>query len=176
MNCPNCRKELIEKKYKGVMLHRCQSCDGFWFESGEFEEAMENEDQFLKWSDLDLWKEDAHHALKARAEACPSCSENLYEVEYKGHSIHPWICVSCRGVWMRKNEIKKIIKYLEDQLDSQTLKDFLKHLGKEAADVLTHENIGDQFKDLKMVLKLINYRLFSKFPILDKFARNLPKP
>lgn len=176
MNCPNCRTELEEKKYKGVLLHRCRHCDGFWFETGEFEEAMEKEDQFLKWADLDLWKEDENHSLKRRIESCPSCSEYLYEVQYKGHAIHPWVCVECRGVWLRKAEIKKIVNYLEKSLDSQTLKDFLKHLGKEAVDVLSHEKIGDQLKDLKMVLKLINYRLVSKFPILDRISRNLPKP
>jgi len=176
MNCPNCRKELVEKNYKGVMLHRCHECDGFWFENGEFEEAMEHEDQFLKWSDMDLWKEDASHALKQRIESCPSCTEYLFEVHYKGHVIHPWVCMECHGVWMRKKEIKKVVKYLEDQLDSQTLKDFLKHLGKEAVGVLSHEKMGEQLKDLRMVLKLINYRLFTKFPFLDRLSRNLPKP
>jgi len=176
MNCPICKNELEEKKHKGVMLHRCHMCNGFWFESGEFEEAMEQEDRFLKWADLDIWKENENHTLLRRSETCPSCSEFLCEVNYKGHPIHPWVCLECNGVWMRKTEIDKIIKYLEDELDSQTLNDYFKHLGKEAVEVLSHEKLGEQLKDLGMVLKLINYRLFSKFPLLDRISRNLPKP
>ncbi len=172
MNCPNCKKELSEKEVQGVMLHRCSTCNGFWFEQGEFAAVMEHEDQFLKWSDLDLWKQNKNHSLETRAELCPSCSQYLYEVKYKGHDIHPWVCLSCKGVWIRKTELQKIKDYLEEELDSQTLTDFIKHLGE----VLSEKEMTKQFKDLKMVLKLINYRLFSKFSILDKLSRNVPKP
>lgn len=172
MNCPICREELTENNYKSVMVHRCRQCDGFWFEQGEFQEVMEREDQFLKWSDLDLWEQTEDHSLSSRSEACPACSEFLYEVKYKGHDIHPWVCVECNGAWIRKSELNKIVHYLENQLDSQTLTDFIKHLGE----VLSEKDIAEQLKDFRMVLKLINYRLFTKFPILEKLSRNVPKP
>lgn len=172
MNCPVCRKELIEENYKGVMLHRCGGCDGFWFEKGEFEEVVEKEDEFLKWSDLELWKQNESHSLGARSESCPNCSDTLYEVKYKGHDIHPWVCLQCKGAWIRKEEMEKIIEYLEESLDSQTLTDFFKHLGE----VFSETDTKEQFKDFKMVLKLINYRLFTKFPFLDRLSRNIPKP
>lgn len=172
MNCPVCRKDLEEKKYNDVMLHLCSTCEGFWFEQGEFEEVMEHEDQFLKWSDLDLWEQNENHSLETRVEACPSCAQHLYEVKYQGHQIHPWVCLGCKAAWIRKSELAKLKEYLEDQLDSQTLSDFIKHLGE----VFSEKNTSEQLKDFKLVLKLINYRLFTKFPILDKLSRTMPKP
>ncbi len=172
MNCPTCHQELLENNYKGVMLHRCRQCESFWFEQGEFEEVMEREDQFLKWSDLDLWKQNESHSLSARSETCPACAQLLYEVKYEGHPIHPWACLSCKGAWIRKSELDKIVAYLEDHLDSQTLTDFIKHLGE----AITEKDTKEQLKDLGMVLKLINYRFFTKFPLLDKLSQNIPKP
>lgn len=176
MNCPNCHLELKVTDHKGITIHRCTACEGFWFEGDEFKEAMEKEDQFLRWANFNLWKNALDHSLKNRAESCPDCLQELFEVRYKGSDIRPWVCVACHGVWVEKDELKKIINYLEEELDSQTVKDFIKQLGKEAVEILSHEKLSEQFRDLKTVLKLIGYRLFSRFQFLDKLSRTLPKP
>jgi hypothetical protein len=37
MRCPKCGMELIEIKYKGILVDKCSECEGIWLDTGELE-------------------------------------------------------------------------------------------------------------------------------------------
>lgn len=37
MRCPKCGMELIEIKYKGILVDKCSECEGIWLDAGELE-------------------------------------------------------------------------------------------------------------------------------------------
>ncbi|MCG2690702.1 zf-TFIIB domain-containing protein [Candidatus Parcubacteria bacterium] len=37
MRCPKCGMELIEIKYKNILVDKCSECDGIWLDAGEIE-------------------------------------------------------------------------------------------------------------------------------------------
>lgn len=44
MKCPKCGMDLIEIEYGSVILDRCVSCSGTWFDSGELERLLTDKD------------------------------------------------------------------------------------------------------------------------------------
>ena len=40
MHCPKCGMQLREIEYHGIKVDRCFSCEGTWFDAGEFEAAL----------------------------------------------------------------------------------------------------------------------------------------
>ena len=47
MHCPKCGSDLVEIKYKNVMIDKCPECEGIWFDCGELEQVVTDEDSFL---------------------------------------------------------------------------------------------------------------------------------
>jgi len=37
MRCPKCGMDLIEIKYKEILIDKCSDCDGIWLDAGELE-------------------------------------------------------------------------------------------------------------------------------------------
>jgi len=47
MHCPKCGSDLVEIKYKNVMIDKCPECKGVWLDCGELEQVVTTEDSFL---------------------------------------------------------------------------------------------------------------------------------
>lgn len=175
MLCPHCNADLKVVVKKGVFVNECGGCGGQWLLKEKFAALRQKEDEFIKWLDLPLWKEDKHHKLSLSSRACPECSSNLYAVDYHGHDITLDICTKCAGVWLDKGELEKIIAYMEDQVTEETLDEFLKDLGHEAARFMKDDkDLISEVKDMSMIMKLLEYRIFSKFPLLSQLASRVP--
>jgi uncharacterized protein len=43
MKCPKCGMDLTKIEMKGIQLDRCVSCGGTWFDAGEMEQMMGEE-------------------------------------------------------------------------------------------------------------------------------------
>ena len=65
MNCPRCRLALRRQDYEGVETDVCDSCWGFWLDTGEFEDILERRD--LSFSD-----EEREAILNLRSASKPS--------------------------------------------------------------------------------------------------------
>lgn len=48
MHCPKCGSDLVEIEYKNVMIDKCPECEGIWFDCGELEQVVTEQDNFLK--------------------------------------------------------------------------------------------------------------------------------
>ena len=47
MHCPKCGSDLVEIKYKNVLLDKCPDCDGVWLDCGELDQVVTGQDSFL---------------------------------------------------------------------------------------------------------------------------------
>lgn len=175
MKCPHCPAELKSIERKGIYIDECGSCGGMWLLQGKFDSLREREDRFIRWLDLPLWKEEKQHKLTASSRACPSCARTMFTLDYHGHDVTLDICTSCKGVWLDKGEMDKMIRYMKDQVTDETIEDFLKDIGHEAALLLkAQKDIATEMRDVSAIMKLLEYRIFSKFPLLSQLASRIP--
>lgn len=176
MICPNCKKETLEKiKFHKVQIDRCTQCHGIWFDKGELRKSKDEKDQYLKWLDVDLWREGKNFQISSSEKICPSCEKTLYEVRYGESNIKVDICNSCKGVWLDKGEFEKIIAYLKNVVGTETLTKYLKHTFEEAKEIFTgQEKLSSEIEDFLLVIKLLEYRLLSQYPIIGDIIINLP--
>jgi uncharacterized protein len=47
MKCPKCGMDLHTFEFRGIKLDRCVSCNGTWFDAGEMEELLGQEQGIL---------------------------------------------------------------------------------------------------------------------------------
>jgi Zn-finger nucleic acid-binding protein len=175
MVCPDCGKELKQNIVGGVTSFKCPGCDSIWLLEKAFRELSEAEDRFIRWLEPDLWRDLEKHELGRGRRACPGCDNKLHEVKYAGSDIVVDICPYCRGVWLHGDELQKIVSYLERLVDESTIADYLRELGHEAADIVKHkQKFSEEMRDLGILMKLLEYRIVSKFPALSRISAKLP--
>ncbi len=103
MNCPECNTvKLSEKSYRSgrLILDRCESCKGIWFDSGELEQVLRKHAE----KSFDFPK----LAYENKSRPCPKCNQALFEFCYPGTTVFIDMCKSCRGIWLDDNEWKEI--------------------------------------------------------------------
>ena len=138
MICPNCKKETLEKiRFHKSEVDICSQCHGIWFERDELRKSKDEKDQYLKWLDIDLWREDKKFQVSSFGKICPLCKKAFYEVRYGESNIKVDICNSCMSVWLDGGEFKKIIAYLKNIVDNKTLAKYFKHTFEEAKEIFT---------------------------------------
>jgi uncharacterized protein with PIN domain len=51
MRCPRCTGTLVEVKFEGVLIDRCDNCSGVWLDPGEFAELVQKDTSgwFSRW-------------------------------------------------------------------------------------------------------------------------------
>ncbi len=109
MNCPRCNLALRKQDYEGVETDVCESCWGFWLDTGEFEAILERRD--FSFSDeereaiLDL--RSASKPDLTEPPCCPKCGKTMERALYD-ESVRLSIdrCPQ-DGVWLDTGEIKK---------------------------------------------------------------------
>lgn len=110
MKCPRCLLPLHSMEYEGVNTDMCDSCWGFWLDTGELEQVLSHKD--LHFSD-----EERERILDIRTASrvgpttpvpCPRCGHTMERVHID-EAIH-LVVDQCRdhGVWLDTGEIKKV--------------------------------------------------------------------
>ena len=174
MNCINCEGvKLAVKKYKGITIKQCPQCEAIWLTKNEFREFKDKTDEFLCWLDVELWKKNELHNILKTDQSCPDCSEPMHNVEYHDSRISLPVCFTCEGVWLDKPNQEKLFSYLEKIITEETISGFIGEIGHDMKKGA--ETIKDEMHDLKTILVLIEYRIFARFPTLEKIFSGLPK-
>lgn len=176
MICLNCRKETLEKiNFNKVQVDRCTQCHGIWFDQDELRKLKDEKDQYLKWLDIDLWTEGKKFKISSSGKICPLCKETLYEVRYGESNIKVDTCISCKGIWLDEGEFKKIIAYLKNIVGTKTLTKYFKHILEEAKEIFAGpEELSSEIEDFLLVMKLLQYRFYTQYPIIGDIIINLP--
>lgn len=176
MICPNCKKGTLEKiNFHKVQVDRCSQCQGIWFDHDELRKAKDERDQHLKWLDVDLWKENKKFRVSSFEKLCPLCKKPLYEVEYGKSDIKVDVCNSCKGIWLDRGEFRKIITYFKGTVNTETLGKYFKHILEEAEEIFAGpEELFSEIEDFLLVIKLLQYRFYSQYPIIRDIIIHLP--
>lgn len=176
MKCPDCKdKNLNKADYKGIHLDYCSDCQGIWFDGDELRQVKDKEDEFLRWIDIDPWEDETKFKIGKSPKVCPTCEMPLYAVKYDDFPIEIDLCNLCQGIWLDKGEFAKIIDYMKEKVDKETLLGYLKDIGEEFAEIFVGpEKISSEIADFLIVMKLFGYRLLSKIPAISRIIARLP--
>lgn len=74
---------------------------------------------------------------------CPNCNETLLMTER--HNVEIDYCPACRGVWLDKGELDKMLEYVENKYSSDTRRQPQPPAHEQHRDYRTH----DDYKDYK---------------------------
>lgn len=98
MQCPSCRGALIEERQYELLIDRCSSCGGIWFDGSELE-AYRSQHPELRAKAAHRWSP----AELSGAEAlpyCPRCNDQpLSPGEI--HNLPAYRCDRCHGLFLK---------------------------------------------------------------------------
>jgi Zn-finger nucleic acid-binding protein len=129
MNCPRCKLKLRKVDYEGVEADMCDTCWGFWLDTGELEDVLEKRK-------LAFSKEEQKIILDVRVGSkkgptapapCPKCEKVMKRAHYdSGVNLVIDRCDE-HGIWLDTGEIKKVQALAEKSQEVHKL--LLKKLG-----------------------------------------------
>ncbi len=165
MHCPKCKIDMNQKNIQGVQVDECLQCEGMWFEKDELREVKDHVDSDLNWMDFDIWKHPEKFKAKKQRYDCPNCSKPMNILDYDNTTVEIDYCSNCKGVWLDKNELQRIIDALEAELVTKSMGAYVKATLAEAKELLTgQESFLSEWKDFMTVLRFLQYRLLSLSP------------
>src|SRR2546425_10318385 len=138
MNCPKDRVPLQIVHFHSIPIQRCPKCEGTWYEKDQLRILKDKEAHGdYCWINLDLWRDVAKfRAASSSRYACPADSTPLTPVHYGNANIVVDICQTCKGVWLDKGEYARIIKFLDDTVDAESVGDYLRDLRDEFGEIV----------------------------------------
>ena len=175
MQCPNCSSNLKKTVFENYTISFCPKCKGMWIDSFTFENIKAYESPFSQIINFDLWEDIENHKVSPSSKKCPQCSKNLAKTEYGNSKIYLVICADCKGIWFDRGEFEKVMAYINKTIDNESLEKLFSELGDELKNfIIGEETINEEIKHLSIIIKLIEYRILSKFPILQKIINSMP--
>ena len=132
MNCPNCKIELHPKRIQGIEIEECGKCEGIWFEDDELKQMKDKIDSDLNWMDFDILKHPEKFKPTAKRTNCPSCKKSMDVLDYDETKVEIDYCAFCKGIWLEKNELEKIIEALEKEILTKSLNEYISATMEEA--------------------------------------------
>ena len=166
MKCPDCKSELQVAKLKGIAIHECLKCKGKWFERNELILAKNKADDGLRWLDFDPFGKDAEKlSVASEGKQCPECEKKMQSLTYVQSKVVIDKCRSCEGVWLSHGEIAKAIRYLENVVNSESVKDLSKDSFKEFIKIFSgHKGLISEVKDYLAVVNILETRIAVEHP------------
>lgn len=153
--------ELKSKAIGPVEVDECEVCKGIWFDMDELRQAKDITDSDLNWMDFEIWKHENWYKAKTSEIDCPVCKIQAQAIDYGDAAVEIDYCPSCQGIWLDKNEFKKIIESLEQELVSKKFSEYIKASIEEAREIITGpESYMSEWKDFVTILRMMQYRMF----------------
>jgi len=176
MKCPKCSGNLESKSFKKVFIHECSSCHGMWFDKDELKQAKDSADEDLRWLDFEIFEEkDNKFSRKESNRVCPKDETKLDSLTYSDSSIVIDACSVCNGVWLDSNEFNRIIKYLEEKVNTTTSSEYAKDLVGEFTEMLKRpDHLRSEARDFMAVLRLAEKRIEVEHSNLTYALSNFP--
>ena len=161
MKCPDCNNALQVAKLKGIRIDECLKCKGKWFERNELVSAKNKVDEGLRWLDFDPFGKDSEElSIASDGKQCPKCAKKMRSLTYIQSKVIIDKCPSCEGVWLSHGELAKIIRYLENAVDSKSVKDLSKDTFKKFIKIFTgNKGLICEVKDYLAVLNILETRI-----------------
>ena len=106
MKCPKCTTEtLADFEIEDVVVNRCSSCDGIWFDADELSRLLaEDARQVAR-----LRRGSLREELAGKKGICPRDRDELLRVySAVNKSVIIDACPDCRGIWLDGGEFEKL--------------------------------------------------------------------
>ncbi|MFA6897544.1 MAG: zf-TFIIB domain-containing protein [Patescibacteria group bacterium] len=175
MKCPQCGKSLDEVSVNHCRVDRCEKCGGIWFDKDELNAVKDERDENLAWLDFDLWSNEDKLKSGGTFLSCPRDGSPLYRIQYGSSQVEADVCLECHGVWLDKGELDKVIKDLEQKINTETLPEYFKDLETEFKNLfLEPGHSKEEIRNVAIIMKLIAYRLTAQFPKITEITSVLP--
>lgn len=110
MDCPRCKLPLRTVDYEDVETDMCDSCWGFWLDTGELEQILDVRQMQFDESEQKAILEVMTASQPGRQDPapCPKCGQVMGRLHYD-QSVHI-VLDRCNdhGIWLDTGEIKKV--------------------------------------------------------------------
>jgi Zn-finger nucleic acid-binding protein len=178
MKCPQCGSQTARRRLRSITFERCPACGGSWYAADKLRVLKDRARAGdYRWIDIDLWKHpDQFRAGKQDRLVCPKNKTPMVTVRYGDSRIRVNVCETCRGVWLRQGDEQRILRYLDREVDSKTVGDYMQDLNDELRDVLLKpERLPDELRDVAKVLHLLELRFVVEHPRIASAIRTIGK-
>jgi len=144
LRCPDCDVFMIPYTCENVVVDKCPSCEGIWFddkELGIFRNALGKFD--LEQIEIIARPPEPSSEIIS---SCPRCGSVLYEVKYSYNTkVRIKRCESCHGVWL---PLHQTINMIELAKISQAIAPHVEGLAIEAKNMEIQRQRNEQLKKL----------------------------
>ena len=165
MSCPKCTRELTARDLGGVQIDECPGCRGIWFDADELRRAKDHGQPDANWLDFEVWASSDRVRGSAATARCPACGTALVALRYGDQEVEVDHCPGCRGTWLDKDELRKIVDGLASELDTKSRADYVRAAIAEAREIFTGpEGVVSEWRDFTTVLRLVQYRFLIENP------------
>jgi Zn-finger nucleic acid-binding protein len=154
---------------KKFRLENCLRCGGYWFSESQLLALNESLDPDLKWLDLDFWKQRVEFRVSHNLLCCPKCRNvQLLNVIDKVTDTSAATCPVCQGLWLKADQLNRLLNAIANEVEYKSSSDYSKQSLRVLKDiVITHRKKPiEDWHELKAVLRLLKYRLYSEHPKL----------
>lgn len=178
MDCPKCEIKLHKRSIQGIDVDECEKCEGIWSDNDELRQVKDKTDSDLNWMDFEIWKHPEKFKAKSTKYDCPNCGNSMDVLDYDNTKVEIDYCTNCKGIWLDKNELEKIIDALEEEILTKSMSDYIKATIEEAKELITgRESFLTEWKDFSTILRFLQYRILSLKPeIHDNLVRFQKNP
>jgi len=106
VNCPKCTTAtLADFKVDDVVVNRCSSCDGIWFDADELSQLLADDARQV----AQLRRGSLREELAGKKGVCPRDGGELLRVySAVNRSVIIDACPDCRGIWLDGGEFEKL--------------------------------------------------------------------
>ena len=169
VTCPRCARPLAATELQQVPVARCPQCHGLWFEAHALRAAREATDPDLAFLEVELWSDAEQFRHAPRSGRCPTGDGALHALEYGHTGVTVDYCDACFGVWLDEAEFGRIVTALEREVDSLPTPEYLRAALHEARQLLSGpQPLLHEWRSLRTVLRLLEYRVLSEHPHLHQ--------
>ena len=136
-----------------------------WLEDRELKQVKDETDADLNWMDFDIWKHTDRFKAGSTFFDCPKCASPMVVLDYDDTKVEIHYCSSCRGIWLEKGELNKIIHALEEEILTKSMDDYLHETIEQAKELITgRDSFLSEWKDFSTILRFVQYRILSLHP------------
>jgi len=106
VKCPKCRSDtLADFNIDDVVVNRCSSCDGIWFDAHELSQLLAEDARQV----AQLRRGSLREELDGKKGVCPRDHGELLRVySAVDKSVIVDACPDCRGIWLDGGEFAKL--------------------------------------------------------------------